>query len=178
MKNRKLRRGNQKRKTESLLITAKKKKMTWGPIISKWKLKRRYSVNRKCSFMWRLRWKKLAKKEYKFRQEWVGKVIHWELCKVLEFDHTTKWYMYTLESTVENETYKILCDFEIKTNLSILARRRDLELMNKKKKKKKKTCPQVDFIVLTNRRLKMKRKTKKKQKTLQLLLLLLLQLLH
>ena len=24
---------------------------------------------------------KLAKKEYKARHDWVGKVIHWEMCK-------------------------------------------------------------------------------------------------
>ena len=30
---------------------------------------------------------KLASKKYKTRHEWVGKVIHWELCKKLKFDH-------------------------------------------------------------------------------------------
>ena len=35
---------------------------------------------------------KLAQKEYKTRHDWVGRVIHWELCKEFKFDHTNKWY--------------------------------------------------------------------------------------
>ena len=31
---------------------------------------------------------KLTQKEYKTRHDWLGKVIHWELCKKLKFDHT------------------------------------------------------------------------------------------
>ena len=34
---------------------------------------------------------KLAQEKYKSKHNWVGKVIHWELCKRLKFDHTTKW---------------------------------------------------------------------------------------
>ena len=34
---------------------------------------------------------KLAQKEYKARYDWVGKVIHWEMCKKFEFDHINKW---------------------------------------------------------------------------------------
>ena len=33
---------------------------------------------------------KLVQKEYKTRRDWVGKVIHWEICKELKFDHTNK----------------------------------------------------------------------------------------
>ena len=35
---------------------------------------------------------KLAQKEYKARHDWVGKVIHWEMCK--KFDDTNKWYLH------------------------------------------------------------------------------------
>ena len=56
---------------------------------------------------------KLTQKEYKTSHDWVGKVIHWELCKKLVFDHTTKWYMQKSESVLENETHKILWAFEI-----------------------------------------------------------------
>ena len=31
---------------------------------------------------------KLVQKEYKARHDWVGKVIHWEMCKKFKFDHT------------------------------------------------------------------------------------------
>ena len=49
---------------------------------------------------------KQAQKEYKTRHDYVGKVIHWELCKKLKFDHSTKWYMHKPESILENETQK------------------------------------------------------------------------
>ena len=39
---------------------------------------------------------KLAQKEYKPRHNWVGKVIHSEMCKKFKFDHTNKWYMHNL----------------------------------------------------------------------------------
>ena len=35
----------------------------------------------------------LVEKEFKTRHNWVGKVIHRELCKRLKFDHTIKCYM-------------------------------------------------------------------------------------
>ena len=32
----------------------------------------------------------IVQKEYKTRHDWVAKVIHYELCKKLKFDHTNK----------------------------------------------------------------------------------------
>ena len=40
----------------------------------------------------------VAQKEYKTRSDWVGKVIHWELCKKLKFEHTSIWYIHKPES--------------------------------------------------------------------------------
>ena len=60
-----------------------------------------------------------------------------ELCKKIKFDQTAKWYMYKQESVPENETYKILWDFEMQTDLQIPTRRPDLMIMEKKKKKKR-----------------------------------------
>ena len=37
---------------------------------------------------------KLPQKAYKTRHDWVGKVIHWEMCKKFKFDHTNEWYMH------------------------------------------------------------------------------------
>ena len=51
---------------------------------------------------------KRALKEYKSQYNWVGKVIHWESCKKLKFDHTTKWHMHKPESVLENKMHKIL----------------------------------------------------------------------
>ena len=69
-------------------------------------------------------------REYKIRQDWVGKMIHWELHKKFKFDHMTKWYMHKPESVLKNETQKILCDHQISV------RRPDLVIVNKKKEKK------------------------------------------
>ena len=57
----------------------------------------------------------LAQIEYKTRHDRVGNVIHVELCKKFNFDHSNKWYTYNPESALENETHKILMDFEIQT---------------------------------------------------------------
>ena len=32
------------------------------------------------------------------RHDWVKKIIHWELCKELTFDHSNKWYVHKQES--------------------------------------------------------------------------------
>ena len=53
----------------------------------------------------------MAQKEYKTRYDWVGKVIHWELCKRLKIDHTIKWYMHKPGYILEKEMVKILWDF-------------------------------------------------------------------
>ena len=86
---------------------------------------------------------KLAQREYKTRDNTVGKVIHWKLCKKFNFHHTTKWYMHKPESVLENETHNILWDFEVQTDPLILARRPDLVLIDKRKR----TCHIVDFVV-------------------------------
>ena len=93
---------------------------------------------RKCS--------KLAQKEYKARHDWVGKLIHWEMCKKFKFDHVNKWYMHNPASVLENDTHKLLCDFNIQTDHLISARTPNLIIINKKKKK---ICQIVNFAVPT-----------------------------
>ena len=94
---------------------------------------------------------KLAQKVYETRHDWVGKDIHWELCKKLKFDHSNKWYMHIPESVKENETQKFLWDFEIKMNHLISARRPDQVIIDKKKK----TDRVVYFSVSIDHRVKM-----------------------
>ena len=67
------------------------------------------------------------------RHDWVGKVMYWELCKKLKFDHTNKWYMHTPASVLENETHKLLWDFEKQTDHKFSAKQSDLMIVNKKK---------------------------------------------
>ena len=88
---------------------------------------------------------KLAQKEYKTKHDWVRKVIHWKLYKWLKFDHYNKFYGNQSESVLENETHKILYDFEKQTDHSWCQLTR-----------KKTTCQLVDFAVSVKQWVKMK----------------------
>ena len=105
------------------------------------------------------KYSKLAQKEYNAKHDWVGKVIYWELCKKFKFDHTNKWYMHNPESVLENETHKLLGDFEIQTDHLISARRVDLIIINKKKR----TYRIVDLAVSAGHKIKLKENEKKDQ---------------
>ena len=59
-------------------------------------------------------------------------MVHWELCKKLKFGHTNDWYIHKQETVIENETHKLLWDFETQTDLQISARRPDLIIISKK----------------------------------------------
>ena len=78
----------------------------------------------------------LAQKEYKASHDWVGKVVHREMWRKFQFDHTNKWYMHNPASVLENDSHKLLWDFNIQTDHLIPARRPDLIIINNKKKKK------------------------------------------
>ena len=134
-----LKKGNLKRETESLFIAAQDNAIRTNHI-KVWIDKTQQ--NSKCRLCgdWDetinhiiSECSKLAQKEYKTRRDWVGKVIHWEMYKKFKFDHTNKWYMHNTESVVENDTYKLLWDFDIQTDHLISARRPNLIIMNKKK---------------------------------------------
>ena len=102
--------------------------------------------------------RKLAQKEYKTRHNWVGKVIHWEFCKKLKFDHMNKWYMHNPDSVLENETHKLFWDFEIQMDHLISTKRPDPGIINKKKKR---TGRIVNFTVPADHRVKLKENEKK-----------------
>ena len=77
---------------------------------------------------------KLAQKEYKRRHDWVGKKIHWEVCKEEGFIVNEKWYEHVPEPVLENERCKILWDFTIQTDHVIEARRPDMIVVEKRNK--------------------------------------------
>ena len=134
-----LRKGNFKRETESLLIAALdnairtihiKARIDKTQKNSKCRLcgDRNETINHvisECS--------KLAQREYKARHDWVGKVIHREMCKKFKFDNTNKWYMHNPVPVLENDSHKLLWDFDIQTDHLIPARRPDLIIINNKK---------------------------------------------
>ena len=75
---------------------------------------------------------KLEQKEYKTRLDWVSKVIHWKLYKKFKCDHTNKLYLHNPASVLENDTHKLLWNFDIQTDHQISARRSNL-IINKKR---------------------------------------------
>ena len=77
--------------------------------------------------------RKLAQREYKARHDWIGKVIHREMCKKFKFDNTNKRYMHNPAPVLENDTHKLLWDFDIHTDHLISTRRPDLITINKKR---------------------------------------------
>ena len=76
---------------------------------------------------------KFAQKKYKTAQDWVGKVIQREMCKTFQFYHANKWYMQNPAPVQENDTHKLLWDFDILTDHLISAKRLDLIITNKKR---------------------------------------------
>ena len=83
----------------------------------------------------------------KTRHDWVGKMIHWELCKKIKSDHTNNWYVQIRESIQENETHRLYLDFEIQTDHLISAGR---PVINNKKKRKKKRKGTVTLLFRLN----------------------------
>ena len=72
--------------------------------------------------------------------------------------------MHNPAPVLENDTHKLLWDFDIHTDHLIPARRPDLTTINKKKKR---TCKIVDFAVPADHRIKLK-ECEKKDKYLNL----------
>ena len=133
-----LRKGNYKRETESHLIAAQDNAIKTNHIKARIDKTQQNSKCRLCGDRDETtnhiisECSKLAQKEYKARQVWVSKVIHWEMCKKFQFYHTNKWYIHNPAPLLENDSYKLLWDFSIQTDHLIPARRPDLIIINKK----------------------------------------------
>ena len=90
-----LRRRNLKTETESLLITAQNNVIRTDNVKSKIDTTLKNSKCGSCGDRDETvndisKYSQLEQKEYKSRYDWLGKVIHWELCKRLKFDHIDK----------------------------------------------------------------------------------------
>ena len=116
-----LRKGNLKRETESLLIAAQNDAVKTNHIKARID---KTQQNSNCSLCGDKdeninhiisECRKLARKEYKARHDWVGKVIHWEMCKKFKFYHTNKRYKHNPAPVLDNHTHKLLWDFDIQT---------------------------------------------------------------
>ena len=164
-----LRKGNFKRETDSLQIAVQNNAIRTNHIKARIDKTQQNSKCRPCGdrdetiYHKISECNKLAQKEYKTRHDWVGKVIHKEMCKKLKFDHTNKWYMHNPAPVLENNTHKLLWDFDIRTDHLISSRRPDLIIINKEKR----TCKIVAFAVPADHRIKLK-ECEKKDKYLDL----------
>ena len=99
---------------------------------------------------------KLTKKEYKRRHDNLGKIVHWKLARICNFEAGDKWYENEPESVLENEDYKILWDFSIQTGHVMNAWRSDLVVVDKKER----SCKIIDFAVPGDSRIEEKEKDK------------------
>ena len=85
------------------------------------------------------------------------------MCKKFKFDHTNKWYLYNPAPVQENDTHKLLWDFDGQTDHVISTRTPNLRIINKKKR----TCKIVDFAVPADPR-KILKESENKDKYLDL----------
>ena len=106
--------GNLKRETESLLIAAQDNDIRTNHIKARIDKTQQNSKCRLCGDRDETidhiisECCKLAQKEYKARHDWVGQVIHSEMCKKFKFDHTNKWYMHLPKKITRIHSYGTL----------------------------------------------------------------------
>ena len=159
-----LRKGNLNRETKSLLMAAQNNAIRTNHNKARIDKTQKNSKCRLCRDRNEIvkqiisECSKLAQKEYKTRHDWVGKVIHWEMCKKFKFDHTNKLYLHNAAPVLENDTQKLLWDFDTHTDHLISA-----IIINRKKR----ICKIVDFAVPADHRIKLK-ECEKKDKYLDL----------
>ena len=126
--------GNFKRETESILMAAQNSAIRTNHIKARIDKTQQNSKCRLCSDRDETtnhiisECSKLAQEEYKAKHDWVGKVIHWEMCKKFKFDRANN-----PAPLLQNDSHKLLSDFDIQMDHLILARRPDLIIIKKKK---------------------------------------------
>ena len=86
---------------------------------------------------------KLAQKEYKTRHDNVARAVHWDLSEKYGFERSKRWYDHVPDSVLENEDYKMLWDFSVRTDHEIEARRPDLLIIDKSEK----NCQIIDVTI-------------------------------
>ena len=108
------------RETESLLIAAQNNAIWTTYVKAKIETKQQNCRHRLCGDREKTlnhiisECSKLTQKEYKTRHGWVGKVIYWEFCKKIKFNHTNKLCMPKPEPILEHETHNFFFnDFTI-----------------------------------------------------------------
>ena len=73
----------------------------------------------------------LANSDYLNRHNRIASQIHWAFCGKYGFDRSEQWWQHKVETVLENETSKILWDFNIYTDRAIHHRCPDIALIDK-----------------------------------------------
>ena len=87
-------------------------------------------------------------------------MIHGEMCKKLKFDQMNKLPMHNPAPVLQNDTHKLLWDFDQQTDHLISARRPDLIIINKEKERER-ICQFVNLANTADHRIKLKEREKK-----------------
>ena len=74
---------------------------------------------------------KLAQKEYKRIHDWIGRRIHWKICRANGIHVKSRWYEHQTEAVIENDSCKLLWDFSVQKKHFITARRPDMSIIDK-----------------------------------------------
>ena len=111
---------------------------------------------------------KLEQIENKIRHNWLGKVIHRELCQKLKFDPTTKWFIHKSESLPENRRIKYSRILRYKRTPDPCQRTRPGDNSGKKSKKQKENLPFSGFCRPSRSSCENQRKQQQKEKYLDL----------
>ena len=69
------------------------------------------------------------------RHNAVASTLHWSLYKQMNFEKAEYWWEHQPEPAMENEDYKLLYDFNIRTDKKISARRPDIVVVDKNERR-------------------------------------------
>ena len=99
----------------------------------------------------------ILQKEYKRRHDWMGKTVYWDICRKKGCNVPEKWYEHKpLLPCTENESFKILWDFNIQTDNISEHRRPGVIIIDKTSKK----AQIVDFTVPADHQIEISQKRK------------------
>ena len=144
-----LKQGNLKRETESLILAAQEQAVRTNVIKAKIDNTQEQSKCRMCGEKDETvnhlisECSKMAQREYKRRHDWVGRRVHWDVCKKYGIEVNDKWYQHEPVSVIENDKCKILWDFTVQTDHIIQARRPDMIVIDKETNK----AQVIDFAI-------------------------------
>ena len=144
-----LKQGNVKRKTESLIFAEQEQAVRTNVITAKIDKTQEQSKCRMCGEKDETvnhlisECSKMAQREYKRRHDWVGRRVHWDVCKKYGIEVNDKWYQHEPGPVIENDRCKILWNFVVQTDHFIQARRPDMMVIDKERNK----AQVIDFAI-------------------------------